>query len=346
MISLKEIAEQVGGQILGKEDLLLSGVAAIGEAREGEIAVLTNPAYRKLLKDCNASAIVVGEKTEVGDLEGRNLILVKNPPHAYLKIARLFEKPRERVKGTNPLAVVAAGASVSGEASIGAYVCIEEGAVIEQDVTVYPFVYIGANVRIGEGSTIYPHVTIYDGTVIGKRVTVHGGTVLGADGFGYIWDGKGHAKIPQLGILEIGDDVEIGANTAIDRASLGKTSIGKGVRIDNLVQIAHNVSIGDNSIIVSQVGIAGSAVVGRNVILAGQAGVRDHVTIGDNVKAGGGTGITSNVPENSLIMGTPHMPHREWAKLQSYLKRLPRLFGAMKRIEKKLQLEDENGRDQ
>jgi UDP-3-O-[3-hydroxymyristoyl] glucosamine N-acyltransferase len=288
----------------------------------------------------------VGEGTEVEDLKDRNLVLVKNPSQAYLKIAKLFYAPREKAKGIHPLATVSDRASVADGAAVSAYACIEEGAVIERDVTIYPFAYIGANVKIGEGTVIYPHVTIYDGTVIGKRVTVHGGTVLGADGFGYIWDGKGHAKIPQLGFLEIGDDVEIGANTTIDRASLGKTFIGKGVKIDNLVQIAHNVSIGDNSVIVSQVGIAGSVVIGKNVVLAGQAGVKDHVTIGDNVKAGGGTGITSSVAENSLIMGTPHMAFREWAKLQSYLKRLPKLFDKMKRIEKKLHLEVENDRDQ
>ena len=345
MITLSEIAEQVGGTLFGEQGLPVSGIASIEGAKEGEIAVLTNPAYRKLVKESNASAIVVAEGIETGDLKGRNLIVVKNAPQAYLRIARLFDTTRERARGIHPLAVVSDGASIDKSVSVSPYACIEEGAVLEPDVTIYPFVYIGPNVRIGEGSTIYPHVTIYAGTVIGKRVTVHGGTVLGADGFGYMWDGKSHAKIPQLGILEIGDDVEIGANTAIDRASLGKTSIGKGVRIDNLVQIAHNVTIGENSIIVSQVGVAGSAAVGRNVILAGQAGVRDHVKIGDNVQAGGGTGITGNVPENSLIMGYPHMPHREWAKLQSYLKRLPRLFAAMKRIEKKLHLEDENGRD-
>ncbi|MDR2018504.1 MAG: UDP-3-O-(3-hydroxymyristoyl)glucosamine N-acyltransferase [Syntrophobacterales bacterium] len=344
MIGLKEIAAQVGGHLLG-EDVLLSGISTIGEAKEGEIAVLTNPAYRKLLTGCRASAIVIGEGTDVEGLKGRNLVVVKNPSFAYLTIAELFDSPREHIKKIHPLAVVSDGAAISDGVSIYPYACIEKGTVIERNVTIYPFVYIGANVRIGEGSTIHPHVTVYDGTVIGKRVTVHGGAVLGADGFGYMWDGKSHAKIPQLGALEIGDDVEIGANTTIDRASLGKTLIGKGVRIDNLVQIAHNVSVGENSIIVSQVGIAGSAVIGRNVVLAGQAGVRDHVTVGDNVKAGGGTGITSNVSENSLILGTPHMPHREWAKLQGYLKRLPKLFAAMKRIEKKLHLEVENGRD-
>jgi UDP-3-O-[3-hydroxymyristoyl] glucosamine N-acyltransferase len=157
-----------------------------------------------------------------------------------------------------------------------------------------------------------------------------------------VWDGSKHVKIPQLGTVEIEDDVEIGANVTIDRASLDKTTIKKGVKIDNLVQIAHNVTIGENSIIVAQVGIAGSATIGKNVVLAGQAGVRDHVHVGDNVQAGGRTGITKDVPDNSLIMGTPHLPFKEWAKLQGYFKMLPQLFIKMKQIEKKLLLEDED----
>ncbi|MCK7505886.1 MAG: UDP-3-O-(3-hydroxymyristoyl)glucosamine N-acyltransferase [Desulfobacterales bacterium] len=155
---------------------------------------------------------------------------------------------------------------------------------MEKDVTLYPFVYIGENVTVGEKTKIYPNVTIYDGVKIGKKVTVHSGTVIGSDGFGYVWDGNKHVKIPQLGTVEIEDEVDIGANVTIDRASLGKTIIKKGTKIDNLVQIAHNVTVGENSIIVAQVGIAGSATIGNNVILAGQTGVRDHVTVGNNVK--------------------------------------------------------------
>jgi len=173
-------------------------------------------------------------------------------------------------------------------------------------------------------------------------VIVHSGTVIGSDGFAYTWDGSKHVKIPQLGSVEIEDEVEIGSNVTIDRASLEKTIIKKGVKIDNLVQIAHNVTIGENSIIVAQVGIAGSATIGKNVVLAGQAGVRDHVIVGDNVQAGGQTGITKDVPANSLIMGTPHLPFKEWAKLQGYFKMLPQLFAKMKQVEKKLNLEGED----
>ncbi len=341
MIALKEIAEQIGGSLIGDGNTLISGISSIEEAKEGEVAVLTNPSFRKRLSGSGASAFILGEDSDMTDLKERNVVLVKNPSHAFLKVAGLFERPREVAKGIHPLASVSEGASIADGASISAYAYIEKGAVLEKNVSIYPFVYVGEGVRIGEGSTMFPHVTLYNGVVIGKRVTIHGGTVVGGDGFGYVWDGKRHAKIPQLGIVEIEDDVEIGANVTIDRASLGKTRIGKGVRIDNLTQVAHNVSIGENSIIVAQVGIAGSAVIGRNVVIAGQAGVRDHAVVGDNVKAGGQTGITCDVPENSLIMGTPHMPHREWARLQGYLRRLPKLFETVRRIERKLHPEVE-----
>ena len=240
------------------------------------------------------------------------------------------------------LAYIAKGAKVAKGASIAPYVHIEDGAVIEKNVTLYPFVYIGENVAVGEKTKIYPNVTIYDGVKIGKKVTIHSGTVIGSDGFGYVWDGSKHVKIPQLGTVEIEDEVDIGANVTIDRASLGKTIIKKGTKIDNLVQIAHNVTVGENSIIVAQVGIAGSATIGNNVILAGQTGVRDHVTVGNNVKAGGRTGITKDVPDNTLIMGTPHMPFKEWAKLQGYFSLLPKLFSKVKIMEKKLLGETDN----
>ncbi len=345
MITLKEIAEIVDGRLIGDGSVPISGVAGIKESKAGDITFVASSQYAKFIGASEASAFIMGDDLETKVGVGRNIILVKNAAQGYLKVASLFSPAREIPRGIHPTAVVSEDVMLGEGVAISSFVYVGKGAVIDRDVTIYPFVYIGDDVRIGEGTTIYPHVTLYRGTVMGKRVTIHGGTVIGADGFGYIWDGSRHAKIPQLGIVEIGDDVEIGANASVDRASLGKTVIGRGVKIDNLVQIAHNVSIGENSIIVSQVGIAGSAVIGNNVVLAGQAGVKDHAVVGNNVKAGGGTGITKDVPENSLIMGYPHLPHREWAKQQSYLKRLPRLFEKMKYLEKKLGPEVENGRD-
>ena len=297
--------------------------------------------YIKFVHDCKASALIVGRKTPLADVRAvKNLVFVENPELAYIAVAAMFEEKPAIKPGVHPSAYVGPKAFIAPGASVGAFAYIEDNARIADNVTVYPYVYVGPGVSVGEGSVIYPHVTIYRDTTIGRNVIIHANTVIAADGFGYTWDGTRHAKIPQLGSVIIEDDVEIGANTAIDRASLEKTVIGKGTKIDNLVQIAHNVTIGQHSIIVSQVGIAGSTKVGNNVVLAGQAGVRDHVTIGDGVMAGGGTGITKDVPAGSIIWGTPHMPHKEWMKLQIYIKRLPALFDRIKELEKKLSAED------
>lgn len=340
MLLLKDIATAVHGRLIGNGEIPITGVSSIKDAQAGDITFLTHGSYKKYLPVCRASAIILGKDVETGRLEHINIIVVDNPGLSYIKVAGLFLRPAKNVKGVSPLAFVSPGAHVADDASIAPYVFIGHGAVIKKDVTLLPFVYIGDNTVIEEDTTIHPHVTIYNDVLIGKRVAIHGGTVIGSDGFGYIWDGKRHTKIPQLGNVEIEDDVEIGANVTIDRASLGKTIIKKGTKIDNLVQIAHNVSIGENSIIIAHVGIAGSATIGNNVVLAGQVGVKDHATVGNNVKAGGQTGITKDVPDNMLIMGTPHMPHREWMKLQNYLKKLPALFDRIKKVEQKLNLEE------
>ena len=343
MIRLKKLAEKVNGRLVGESNTAITGIAGIKEAKSGEISFLSSVNYQKYLKATKASAIIVGEDVDIQDIDNLNLIVVKNPSLAYAVVADLFNTRAQRRSGEiSNLAYIAKGAKISKASSIAPFAHIENGVVIEKNVTIFPFVYIGENSTIGSGTQIYPSVTIYDGVKIGKNVIIHSGTVIGSDGFAYIWDGSKHVKIPQLGTVEIEDDVEIGANVTIDRASLEKTIIKKGVKIDNLVQIAHNVTIGENSIIVAQVGIAGSATIGKNVVLAGQAGVRDHVAVGDNVQAGGRTGITKDVPANSLIMGTPHLPFKEWAKLQGYFKMLPQLFAKMKQIEKKLHLEAED----
>ncbi len=346
MISLKDIADKIEGDLKGDGFTTISGISGIEEAREGDITFLIHRSFEKYLKDCKASAIILGKDTDLQGLEGRNVIVTENPALAYVKVVDLFYPRKSRKKTTSPLAFIGENSQIAEDVTIYPYAYIGEKVVIEKNATIYPFVHIGSEVSVGEGTTIYPHAVIYDKTTIGKRVIIHGGAIIGSDGFGYVWDSKKHVKIPQIGIVEIEDDVEIGANVAIDRASLGKTLIKKGTKIDNLVQIAHNVTIGENTIIVSQVGVAGSVTIGKNVVLAGQVGVRDHVNIGDNVKAAGGTGITKDVPKNSLISGTPHLPHREWLKLQSYVKNLPKLYGKVKKIEKKLQMEADNDRYQ
>ncbi len=343
MITLKDIEEKTGGRLVGDGDIVIKRISGMDDAREGDITFLSQISFRKYLKDTKASAVIVGENINTDDYPGQNFIIAKNPGLAYAKAASLFQKVYPYAGGISPLACVSKEAEISGTAIIYPYAYVGSGAKIKDNAILYPFVHIGENAVIGEGTVIYPHVTIYDGVLIGNNVVIHSGTVLGSDGFGYVWDGTKHVKIPQLGIVEIGDDVEIGANVTIDRASLGKTLIKKGTKIDNLVQIAHNVTIGENSVIVALVGIAGSSSVGNNVILAGQVGVKDHVKIGNNVMAAGGTGITKDVPDNSIISGTPHMSHKEWLKLQSYIKNLPKLYEKMKKVEKRLNLEAWDG---
>lgn len=339
MIRLKDIADKVQGTLIGDGLVTISGIASIEEAKAGDITFLVQKSFKKYLKQSQASAIIVGEDIDRDQLAGKSVIISKNPGLAYVKVAAMFQQETILEKGVSPRASVAASADVAPDATVCPFAFIGEKAIIGKNAIIHPFVHVGNGVTVGEDTVIHPHAVIYDRAFIGKRVIIHGGAVIGSDGFGYIWDGARHVKIPQIGIVEVEDDVEIGANVAIDRASLGKTVIGRGTKIDNLVQIAHNVSIGENSIIISQVGIAGSTTVGKNVILAGQVGVRDHVAIGDNVRAAGGTGITKDVPAGSLISGTPHMPHRDWLKLQTYIKNLPKLYDKMKRVEQKLRME-------
>ncbi len=343
MVPLKRIVAVVSGGLTGEEDAPIYRIAAIKDAQAGDITFLTDLRYRKYLKECRASAIIVGEDAGVVEFGGQSIVTVKNPALAYIAVAELFSQKKPATPGISPLSCVAENTSISGEATIFPYVYVGSGSTVGKRSVVHPFVYIGEDVTIGEESVIHPNVTLYGGVKVGNRVVIHSGTVIGSDGFGYTWDGEKHAKIPQIGIVEIEDDVEIGANVTIDRAALGSTKIGRGSKIDNLVQIAHNVTVGEQSIIVAQVAIGGSAKIGRNVILAGQVAVRDHVVVGDFVKAGGQTGISDDVPAGSLIFGTPHMPHKQWMRLYGYWKRLPSLFQRMKQLEDRLQSEEKNG---
>ena len=340
MISLKEIALLINGRLIGSEDILIFGISGIESAKKGDITFLMDKSYEKYLERCEASGIIVGKDVALEKLRKKNFIVVENPGNAYIKIAELFKKQKIYEPGISSFAFVSESSEISKEASILPFAFIGKGVKIGRGTIIHPFVYLGDNVSIGEDTIIYPGVTVYDNVSIGNRVIIHAGTIIGSDGFGYMWDGTCHKKIPQLGTVVIEDEVEIGANVTIDRASLNKTVIKKGTKIDNLVQIAHNVTIGENSIIVAQVGIAGSSKIGKNVILAGQVGVKDHVVIGDNVRAGGQTGITKDVKSGSIVSGTPHMAHKEWLKQQVLLRKLPELFERIKILEEKLSIGD------
>ncbi len=330
---LKELAEWVGGTVVGDGEVEISGVAAIEEARAGEITFIANPKYLPQLNETNASAVIVSKEVTQANTP---LLCVANPYLAFAKILSLFFQKPTNPKGSIPMPGSAPLPSWAKRSTIYPFVYIGDRCRIGDRVTLYPGVYVGEDSSIGEESILYPNVSIYPGTVIGKRVILHSGVVVGSDGFGYVKEGKKNVKIPQVGGVEIEDDVEIGANTTIDRATLGKTIIRRGVKIDNLVQVAHNVVIGEDSIIVAQVGISGSTKIGSNVTLAGQVGVADHIEIGDNVMVGAQSGVSHDLPANQAYSGSPALPHREFLRMVTVFPKLPEMRKTLIEIEKRL----------
>ncbi|MBI5560989.1 MAG: UDP-3-O-(3-hydroxymyristoyl)glucosamine N-acyltransferase [Deltaproteobacteria bacterium] len=332
--TLGEIAKKVGGRVLGDSSVLIRGVAAIEEARQGDITFLSNPRYGKYLKETNASAVVVSE--DIPPVEGKNLLLTKNPYLAFAVLLKEFKPPLLPEAGVHPKAEIHPSARLGQRVSIGAYAVIEDGADIGDGAIIYPGVYIGRNVTIGEGTTIYSNVSVREGTGIGKRVIIHCNSVLGSDGFGYARDGGKYIKIPQTGTVRIGDDVEVGSCVTIDRATVGETAVGRGTKIDNLVQIAHNVRIGEDCVIVAQAGISGSTKVGRRVQIAGQAGLAGHIEIADDCIIGAKSGVTKDIREKGAYTGYPALPHNEWKKLKALSSKLPEVRKRLEDLERRL----------
>jgi UDP-3-O-[3-hydroxymyristoyl] glucosamine N-acyltransferase len=341
--SLDSLAREVGGKVKGDGSVVISGLAGIEGAQQGDITFASNERFFPLLRETTASAAIVPQ--EIADVS-LPLLIVKNPLLAAAKILALFTQRPYVAGGVSEMAWVSPSAKVSTEATIHPFATIGDGAEIGPRAIIHPFVSIGPQALIGADSVIYPHVTIYPRCVLGKRVIVHAGTVIGADGFGFVKDGEANVKIPQVGIVEIEDDVEIGANCCIDRATFGRTLIKKGVKFDNLVQVGHNVQIGENSIIVAQVGISGSTKIGKNVILAGQVGVVDHVEIGDNVMVGAQSGVYTDVPPNQVVSGSPPLPHRQFLRVVAVWTKLPEMKKELDRARKRLEaLEKKAGKE-
>jgi UDP-3-O-[3-hydroxymyristoyl] glucosamine N-acyltransferase len=330
---LKELAEFVGGIVIGDDEVEISGVAAIEVALPGEITFIAQPKYLPKLAETKASAVIVSKEISSSP---KPLLCVSNPYLAFAKILALFSQKPYQPKGIDSHAWVSPSVQLGQEITIYPFVFIGDHCRIGDRVTIFPGVYVGEHSSIGEESVLYSNVSIYPETVIGKRVILHSGVVVGADGFGYVKEGKKNVKIPQIGKVEIEDDVEIGANTTIDRATLGKTIIRRGVKIDNLVQVAHNVVIGEDSIIVAQVGIAGSTKIGSNVILAGQVGLADHIEIGDNVMVGAQSGVGHDLASNQAYSGSPAFPHRGWLRASTVFPKLPEMRKTLIEIEKRL----------
>jgi UDP-3-O-[3-hydroxymyristoyl] glucosamine N-acyltransferase len=320
-MKLKEIATLVNGQIIGAGETEITGVSGLSETGPGHITFLSGPKLIETAKMCEASAIIVKETSpEISKPQ----VVVANPQLAFAKLLGIFYLRQKPCLGISEKAFIAGTARIGNNVTIYPFAYIDNEASIGDDSVIYPGVFIGENSSLGNGCTLYPNVTIREGISIGKRVTFHAGSVIGADGFGYVFDGRAHQKIPQVGGVVIEDDVEIGANTTIDRATTGNTVIGSGTKIDNLVMIAHNVKIGRGAILVSQVGIAGSSTLGDGVVLGGQAGVPDHVNIEAGTMVGAQAGVLGDL-KKGIYIGSPAMNHREFFRLSVLFRQLPEL---------------------
>ena len=298
--TLNEIASFLNGKVSGDPQVEIENIRGIDGAGEGDLAFIANPKYLKRLETTNASAVLVSPGTEKSN---KNLIIVDDPYIALGQVLGLFYPEDHDPPMISRETFIEEGVIISEDATIYPGVYIGRGARIESGVVLYPGVYIGRHAVIGEGSILCPNVVVYRRCIIGKRVILHAGVVVGSDGFGFARPGQENIKIPQVGIVQIDDDVEVGANTTIDRGTIDKTWIQRGVKIDNLVQIAHNVVIGETSVIVSQVGISGSTKLGKSVILGGQAGLVGHLNIGDYVMVGAQSGVHEDVPSNQIVSG-------------------------------------------
>lgn len=334
-MTLKEISRILGGTVIGRDDVIIKNIMSIEEANEGDLTFIANKKYLKKMKLTQASAILAPPQTVA---EGKNLIIVADPYASMGKLLMIFFPVEHGHKGISKDAHIEEGAIVSPEANIFPAAFISRGAKIDKGVVIYPGVYIGRDAAVGENSIIYANVTVYHSCIIGKRVILHSGVVVGADGFGFANPGKDNNKIPQVGFVQIDDDVEIGANSTIDRATMGKTWIQRNVKIDNLVQIAHNVVIGENSAIAAQVGISGSTKLGKSVIIAGQTGIVGHISIGDNVMIGAASGIHKNIPSGQVGGGTPFMPYKKWLKVEVCQPKLPEMRSKLEQLIREVKL--------
>jgi UDP-3-O-[3-hydroxymyristoyl] glucosamine N-acyltransferase len=332
-IKLKDLAKILEGELSGDGETLISGVSGIREAKEGDITFIVSPKFKHELEQTKASAVIATK--EFKELK-KNFIFVENPYYAFSKALKYFYEEEYRPLGVDTRAVIGKDTSIGKDVSIHPLAVIGDNAKIGDRVRVYPGVFIGNNTIIGDDTLIYPNVTVREDVIIGKRVILHSGVVIGGDGFGYAADKGRHHKIPQVGGVVIKDDVELGANVTVDRATLGKTIVKRGTKVDNLVQIAHNVVVGEDTIIVAQAGISGSVEIGRHCVIGGQVGFVDHIKIGDNVMIGSQSGVMSDVEPNQVILGSPAMPHKDFFRAQAVYQKLPEMRKKVAELEKRL----------
>jgi UDP-3-O-[3-hydroxymyristoyl] glucosamine N-acyltransferase len=342
-IPLAKIAERVNGDLKGDRNQCIRGVAPFEDATGDDITFAADPKFLKKVDETGAGAVIVPRNFRASS---KNLVQVDNPQVAFARVVALFHPPLKPETGISPKAFIGDHFIGGQDISIAPFAVIQKNVYLGDRVIIHPNVAIGDNVVIGDDVEIFPNVTILERCKIGSRVKIQAGSVIGSDGFGFAPDGKSYYKIPQIGIVQIDDDVEIGAGNTIDRATFGRTWVKKGVKTDNLVHIAHNVTVGENTILVAQVGISGSVTIGAHAVLAGKVGVSGHLTIGDDVIIGAQSGISKSIPSGEVVSGSPEMPHRVWLKVQRILPRLPELKKKLAEIEKRLiKIEEKSDRN-
>lgn len=332
----QQLAQLLGGTVDGSADAKVSRLAKIEEGDPGSLTFLANPAYTAFIYDTKASIVIVNEDFNPEKSISSTLIRVPDAYQAFAKLLEVYNQMTQEKSGRENPSFVAESATIGDNHYIGAFVYVGERSSIGEGTKLYPHVYVGDDVKIGKGCTIYAGVKIYQGCVVGDYVTLHAGTVVGGDGFGFAPNSENsYNKVAQIGNVIIEDHVEVGANTTIDRATLGSTIIRKGVKLDNLIQIAHNVEIGENTVIAAQSGVAGSTKIGKNAMIGGQVGIIGHLKIGDKVRIAAQSGVTKDIPDNTTLQGSPAFEYGEYQKSYVYFRKLPQLARDLSELKKK-----------
>jgi UDP-3-O-[3-hydroxymyristoyl] glucosamine N-acyltransferase len=333
----RQIADLIQGRVEGDENATVNTFAKIEEGVPGAISFLSNPKYTHYIYDTKSSIVLVNEDVTLEKPVSATLIRVENAYECVAKLLQFYESMKPRKTGIDPLASISPNSTIGKNVYIGAYACIGDGAVIGDGTQVYPHTVIGDGVQVGKNCLLYPNVTIYQGCKIGNNVTIHAGSVIGADGFGFAPNAEGYDKIPQIGIVVIEDDVEIGANTCVDRSTMGKTVIHKGVKLDNLIQVAHNCEIGENTVMSAQVGLAGSTKIGSWCMVGGQAGFSGHIKVADKTFIGAQCGVISNTKGNGqTLIGSPAMDTKVFFKAKALYSKLPDMYRQIASLQREI----------
>lgn len=335
--SAKQIASFINGRVEGDENATVNSFAKIEEGKKGAISFLSNPKYIHYIYDTESTIVLIDSNMEIEKPVKATLIRVDNAYECVAKLLQLYESFKPKKKGIDPLASISPSATIGEEVYVGPFACIGDGACIGNGTQIYPNTVVGDGATVGNNCLLYPNVTIYHDCKVGNNVTIHAGAVIGADGFGFAPGPEGYDKIPQIGIVTIEDNVEIGANTCIDRSTMGSTVIKKGVKLDNLIQVAHNVEVGENTVMSAQVGIAGSTKIGSWCMFGGQVGLAGHIHIGDKTSLGAQSGVPGNIKGNQTLIGTPPMEPKAYFKSQAIFRRLPEMYKEINELKKQIE---------